>query len=472
MDFEDPSRSSDPPNIPAEEVIGSEQNRGQIHDPAIPAALYHLADQLHSPIYTIPLEILSLIFQEMVEPEDPLKRDFRARSRGLQQAFVLASVSTHFRDVALRTPELWERIHLPILAEEPSKWAECTSLLRHCASYASHLELSVRALGSHYHPYLTVKMIAQIFSSPVVKQKIKVLRLLTLFRDPREMISFLSSLPALDTLALFNDIEYPTFHIDLSSLSLPHAAIHDTSYLKSISLPSSTKVLHLTNIHTTLKLDFLKQCPDLVELVIDIFGQHNKSYDLFTLKQLKRLSATTTQILKNLQTRILNSLSLGWINRDNAEGLTSIIPFCRQISTSLTTLILNYFPETWESTDFQLLFGSLPKLRNLGLFPVWIENIVKPICALQYRKDTREDLYLPTLERLVVGSHAFGHSHLSCFPNGGETSHFHLDFRIDFPTSWGQIWLPRLRDELRWISRGRQIEITYYGERIEWLYAG
>jgi hypothetical protein len=220
-----------------------------------------------------------------------------------------------------------------------------------------------------------------------------------------------------------------------------------------------------------------------VELVIDTLDYCNKLHNPVTLNHLKRLSATTIHKgatpFTNLQTPILDFLNLGWSYGNDEGGPASILPFCRQVSTTLTTLVLEDFPETWNSTDFQLLFRLLPKLRILELNHRPVECIIQPIYALHHQKDSCETICLPSLERLVVASRDSNRDHPPSFSNWflhllanrnvGETSYFHLDFRVEFSAPWDQIWLPQLRDKLRWISRGRRIEITHYNKRIEWL---
>jgi hypothetical protein len=409
----------------------------------------------------------------MVDPEDPLKPDALNRSYGLRQAFALASVSNHFHDVALGTPDLWKRITL-LVPEDPTSWMSSRSLLHHCASYAPYLELIVNVSGPRSD--FTAEMIAQVFSSPDTTRKIKALEVSPSLSTWTAILSFLSSLPTLDTLVI-NDT--PVHHIDLRGLSLSHVVIYADEALESISLPPSMEVLHLFDFP---ELAFLKQCPNLVEFVFDNVDPNKPLVDLLTLNHLKRLSVTInspTSPLKNLQTPTLEFLRLEW--RFAEVGLASIIPFCRQVSTGLTTLILDIFPEIWKIADFELLFISLPKLRNLELYPRYFEYIFYPIYALLHQKDNSKDMHLPSLKYLVVGHHVFHYNHPPFFPywfldlltlrRVGETSYFHLDFKVHFVTPWDQIWSPRLRDKLRSILRGRQIEITYHNKRIEWLYA-
>lgn len=108
-------------------------------------ALHRRSCQLRnacSPAYTLPVEVLSHIFQFTIDPgTDTLLADFKTYSTCLRSALTLSSVSTPFRQVALDTPELWKRIPLKIF--KVKNIDKFVSLLRHCTTLSPYVGVSV-----------------------------------------------------------------------------------------------------------------------------------------------------------------------------------------------------------------------------------------------------------------------------------------------------------------------------------------
>jgi hypothetical protein len=94
------------------------------------------------PIHNLPVEILSCIFKQLlVALSEHLESLGSQYYRRLRQAFVLGSVSSHFRQVASGTPELWRRMRLRIPNIEAI--GKASYLIQHCIALASSLDIFV-----------------------------------------------------------------------------------------------------------------------------------------------------------------------------------------------------------------------------------------------------------------------------------------------------------------------------------------
>jgi hypothetical protein len=110
---------------------------------ALRHVLHHRLRQLHhllSPINTLPIEVLSYIFQQAIDSRDHYSGlGFDRYRQYLDQAFVLrSSVSTHFRHAALGTHELWQGVPLRLTSRKAIHKA--SSLLQHCIALATQCQ--------------------------------------------------------------------------------------------------------------------------------------------------------------------------------------------------------------------------------------------------------------------------------------------------------------------------------------------
>ncbi|XP_006458754.1 hypothetical protein AGABI2DRAFT_115776 [Agaricus bisporus var. bisporus H97] len=448
--------------------------------------------ELRSPIYKIPVEVLTQIFQQVVDVDaDILDLPLQESYSSIGLAITLSSISFGFRQVALRTADLWRRVTF-------KKVDKCihhfSPLLRHSSSRADHLDLTIY-FNKNPHRDI-IRLVAEILCFPAIRPKVKALRLDCYVELCRwgNLDTKLTSFLNLDTLIIALDRHDRGSELHLSAVPLRRLHISGGSwFLKSISLHPSVQVLHLDSVPLQgMVMDVLKTCPNLVECSLSLhYWESIRSRILFSnpiiLQHLRRLSLPihhdicTVESLRDLKLPALEFLKLGFHDHSMISP-SNLTLFCRHVSTTLKSLSID-FSDSWEYGGFRRLFElPFPNLEHLELCTTVPKCLADAVRALIPAEDGNNDLYFPrlcvlALEYPIQKGDVFGPLpglvlDLLNTWKVGETSNFHLDFKTNkcFGRVVDRMWSPELREELKLMVERRQfLEVTRNSER-EWLY--
>jgi hypothetical protein len=445
---------------------------------------------MRSPVYILPVDVLSYIFQLAVDPgTNSLLADIQTYSKCLRQSLILSSVSTHLRQVALGTPELWKRIPLKIF--KITLIDRFTSLLGHCTALSPYVGVSVwEVLNEAEAP-----RVVETLLTPDIARKIRAFELKH-FQDTANIwIKKLQvSSPMLNTFSITR--ESPAFKeaddetslsFDLGSLdTVTRVVIRGPYLVPPINLPPSVQVLRLYNVPKVVQLSLIYQCPNLIECLAnsdeDIYADiitPSPFPDPLALNYLKRLTwpincgLDTIRFVQNFQLPSLEYLQIHHYQREKLDGVRLL---CYNVSATLTTLVIYTLSFTPEYDDLRELFRlPLPMLVNLGISSISMEPILSAIRALPPNDGECNDLehqHLPSLRLLILACNSRIEPHLlpDLFTKWriGETSYFHV--KVKSPLSADEDWSPELREELKSIVGDRRIEVTWNNKKIQQLY--
>lgn len=463
------------------------------------STLRRRSNHLRSPIYAIPIEVVSQIFQQLCNSRQSYVGRTGWESTPLSihcDAITLSAVSSHWRQIAFATPRLWERMRFWL---HPPRVNSGSAWLQYCASHVQFLDISVVGydhdaiwrwdpLEQIIHP------ITKVLFSPDIARKVKAL---SLAHSPlHDWIPMLPSFPLLNSLAL-RDVLTPenTSSLDLQTFPLFRVCLEDIRFI-SVSLPASVQVLHLYNVRSRISMDLLRQCPNLVECINDIgsYTIHEVSFTThLALNHLKTLAWPLTEGLSdaasihNLQMPVLEHLKLEYTWEHTSQASGAITLLCHQLSTTLLSLTLVSFRVGWTFNILREVFKlSLHNLRILKLESWSIISLLEAIRLLTPSEDeynNHEIKYLPSLKSLTLtastdgitsGYHPFSRLLLDLLERrrAGETFRFHLNFSVPEERGWvdeDDIWPPELQEELRMIVNNCQIDVERASKRIGWL---
>ncbi|XP_006458739.1 hypothetical protein AGABI2DRAFT_115762 [Agaricus bisporus var. bisporus H97] len=433
---------------------------------------------LCSPAYALPTEVLSHIFCQMVDPGvDSLEASAEVYKKCIRQSLVLSSVSARFRRVAFGTSELWKRVLLDITDEA----VDClVSMLQHCVTHAPYLDIIIYAGGSD------IGELSTYYSSlflPEIVCKVKAFQLLH-YDDFEIWIEKLSSFPILDTLVITQS--YPEMdtgsNFNLGALtSVTRLGLHCIHLYKPFTLPPSVQVLLTVNVPQHVLVSFLHRCPNLVEcstiLPAMAIGDEEEFAAPAVLNYIKRLSwdieyPSCIEFIQNIHMPSLEVLELEHHHYTKFE-LVHLL--CCNVSMSLTTLILTTWASNFDQDDLHRFFRlPFPRLHTLEFCRRDTEtDILDIIQGLRPDYEVGRDLknpYLPSLRSLTLG-YAMGEdlfrSLLALLQEWriGETSYFHIKVAsTDVFTD--QACAPQLQKELISVVGNRQIGMTWGSEKL------
>jgi hypothetical protein len=370
--------------------------------------------QLHNmllPIYNIPTEILSYIFQLAVNLSVRHLTRTSLYRHCLPRALDLSSVSFHFHHVAFCTPELWQRV--PLFLTSRQAVCKASSLLRHCVTVAPMLKITVSEtlVKEEARPAIDILL------TPDVTQKIGTFDLYKSIYASDLWIEKLriSSFPMLGTLR----IRFPPKHRGynfgalkaLTKLSLDHYGLENILMTHPIIVPPTLRYLNSGYCSEEGLLSLLRQTPNLVECVakIEVFNGGTRITGPLTLNHLRRLSllanfrAETRSLAQYLRLPSLEALKL---TVSGTNGLQAFIPLCRVISTTVSTLTITVVWFTLDSKDlYQLCRLPFPKLRKLKITSdifKSIQNIIQALTPVGGENSNTETCYLPALDSIIL----------------------------------------------------------------------
>ncbi len=213
-----------------------------------------------SPISTLPPEILSVIFRFACTPETAFSGDhddwLLPSNLSNYQAITLSSVSSHWRQVALSTTELWSTITVNFNSSKRMTKVHA-ALLQHHLKHTNTLALSISdTMKDTSNTSNHRKHIISILSSSYNIHKITTLHIV---KGPaHKWLATISQLPQIQDLVLrdFNGLENPkSLVLDLHtmrSLRRVHIIIRGVNW-ERVRLPSSVRVVrHIVTCPRTL----------------------------------------------------------------------------------------------------------------------------------------------------------------------------------------------------------------------------
>ncbi|EKM77049.1 hypothetical protein AGABI1DRAFT_108421 [Agaricus bisporus var. burnettii JB137-S8] len=427
------------------------------------SALLHRSNQLTSPTYIVPLEVLSYIFNQTNQMEW-CPPNGRKSIIPPQKAMILSAVSRQWRQVALSTSKLWEKVECRGFL----KLYRDSSLFQHCAIYASSLDVSLLDHGYWLESRdETFDTTTTILSSSDVTRKLKTLNL-RYIPSPAKWIHLLPSFLRLESLTISSG-EHPS--VNLSSLPLSRVYLSDTTF-DSLILPPSVLVLYLQGSSTRHFYTLLGNSPRPPALLNPL-----------ALNNLKELVWSPAGWFMEAASAL--ELSLPAIAYLDLSGSLSPAPFimlCHQFSASLESLTLKALPmaSTWSIGDLRRLFKCpAPRLRKLSVTQWSHISLLDALSVLTpgEGEEQYKNRCLPKLEYLYIGSHGeryggefnFGNRVLELLKMRrlGEDSPFHLDFSFGNNSNDGRMILElELLQELKEFVANCQVEITIKGRNL------
>jgi hypothetical protein len=437
-------------------------------------ALRRRSRQLHnllSPIQTLPIEVLSYIFQQLVDPDQCYRRCLPWYRRYLTQALVLSSVSSHFRRVAFGTSKLWKCIPLYITNGEAI--GKASSLLQHCIALAPTINISVFDRLDEEGARSAI----DILLTSDVTRKVKIFELYgAIYASPWVEKLEGSSFPMLGALSIRSHVIDLTY--DFGTLkTLTRLCISDHSINRPIIMPLSLQHLNIAHVTPLVFLSVASQCLNLVECAVDFESEffdnldgNNQFSEPVTLNHLKRLNFRVLNVREMslwAERFRLPSLETLELEHGQENTIAGARPLCHSVSATLTTLVINTLSDTLNYDDlYQLYRLPFPKLRRLEFWSGRVEPFLSAIHALALLDNecsTSEARRLPTLRFILLRcSSAFKpRSLLDLLKKWriGEAFYFHIQLHR-YELSYSD-WSPELRQELKSIIGERRIEVTW-----------
>jgi hypothetical protein len=442
---------------------------------ALRRALRRRSRQLHNallPIHTLPIEVLSQIFQHIIDSEDDHDSKYSKYyeyRECLRLAFVLSSVSTYFRDVALCSPELWKRIPLNIINGEAI--GKVSSLLQYCMALAPCVSVSISDALEREEACSAAET---LFTSDMTR-KIKAVEL----TSPERLDLWItklkgSSFPMLDTLDIFcEDVS-----LDLRTLNtVTQLRIHELYSDYPITMPPYVRYLDLVSVRPKAIVSILYQCPNLEECFAfehlfsgDDFAEFNEPLTLGHLKRLTLCFVTVTATSSSAQNLRLPILEYLRFEVSNATEFSGVFLLCRNVSDTLTTLKIqlsgNVQPEYCDDL-YRLCRIPFPMLRKLGLR--FVGSTIRALTLWAGECGNAEPVYFPSLTALTLDC-LDNEMEPRCFLGlldkwrAGNVSYFHV--KVKGHRLCLRDWSQELREELRSVVGGRQIGVTWGGSKV------
>jgi hypothetical protein len=439
-------------------------------------ALQHRANQLHnrlSPINALPVEILSYVFERVNDSNVFAYPELHDFQRCIRRAFVLGSVTTHFRRVAHGTPELWTRVPLNLRKPDLQDISRASALLQHCITLAPIINISVYQYHS-LHEY-KARTIIGVLLTPEAARKIKALMLSGPACAPHLWVEKLkgSFVPMLDTLSIRNDGSF-----DLGTLkTVTRLKISDYCRGPSRILPPSLRYLHVDHVSERELISLLTQCPNLVEcFALPIHSTFNNPTENsqfnepLTLSRLERLTFYAPDMIalpSSAENFRLPSLEFLNVEAPQKEVFSGMIAFCGNLSTTLTTLIISVGWGSFDSDDiYQVCKLPFPQLKKLKFVCTHLElfwTVTRTLARVDGECCNPDTCNFPALKSIVLvyaGGDASPSSILDLLMEWriGEAFCYHLVFKYSrrycYPTRRG---LSSWRSYLG----SRKIEITW-----------
>ncbi|KAF7783263.1 hypothetical protein Agabi119p4_2639 [Agaricus bisporus var. burnettii] len=439
--------------------------------------------QLHnllSPIHTLPIEILSYIFQLVVTPESYDHSNASFYRECLDQALVLSSVTSQFRHIAFGTPELWNRIPLRITKDKTIDNA--SSMLQHCVARASSVTICVSD-RLNYESGGDLHSVIETLLTSETTRKVKAFELYSLYHASSWMSKLdSSSFPMVESLIITCGIG--TKHLsgfDFGTLNnLTQLDIDGTWRDFSLTAPPSVLYLNIYRVPQKMFLSLLYQCPNLVECSADTGRELDGPP--FTkpiiLKHLKRLHTGTMNAitrkasLQHLQLPSLESLHLDHFTKRRSLG---IVPLCCNVSATLTSLTIHTYSIMFDHDElYQLCRVTFPKLRDLKFttaeYFLPLASAFRALSPRDYEYNNPRPLHLPALRSITLHSDVAEVEprvivHLLKNWWSDEALHLHLEFQ-SYSYNHQKDWTPELREELKSIVGKRQIEIIWGRDKL------
>ncbi|XP_006455945.1 hypothetical protein AGABI2DRAFT_121859 [Agaricus bisporus var. bisporus H97] len=411
--------------------------------------LYH-SNQIHSPATTLPIEVLSAIFCHLVDPELRPSEPTTSSHTHLRQSFILSSVSSHWRQAALGTSELWEKIEAEVY-EHPRLSGHVISAIQHCASYAHTLNISL-SLPYWHSSGLLDTFTSAFFSTEIIAK----VRRLKVYRVPPQWLYLISQLHDLRSLTLER-------HFQSQPLEGPEYRG------KPITLPASLRSFYLRNVPTH-GLPFLDQCQNLVKCEyrpeiefiappgLISFSKPLVFTQLIWLVIPAQNGLQTIDSVKHLQMPSLKYLEI----ENHGIGKISphvIIRFCSQASATLVKLKLTGSAFRFSLDDSRSLFRLLPCLRRL-----YIDSNRDIDCLPQLRK-----LSMSQIRSFETSYPSPPYVHTIMDLLRSRRSREGPIFLIDISGYQLNAMDPELKEEFKSAVEGYQIEVRNSGERVEFL---
>lgn len=464
-----------------------------------------------SPIYTIPLEVLTTILLMSCACERASWEMFDEQATD-PQVRAVSSVSSYWREVVVQTPRFWKSVTITVYGPRPLEVVTGTARLQCCFDRARNLgDLSVDLLLNRKTSALC-QPISNILFTPDNAWSVTTLRIRYI---PVEWLAELPELPRLHTLVLEdlqNEKDTPIiFNLAQPLRRLCLAFYQSEIQWGSINLPFSVEELLVYGaIAPHILLALLRQCPNLTKV------DHWNDPSLFATPTPVIDTSITLDHLETLSLAVGNSLDPTSIPKitfpalrhldlecgDEASPIL-VIKFCHRFSETLKSLEFHQMPQDWGTSDFGWLFlHGMERLETLTLTNWTLPYFIMAIHALT---PSDEEFHgnkvkcLPRLQSLVLTAapwsddydDPFG-SAIMLLPNSdhssdpadnlldlvlgfiekrraGEVTRFRLDLPMLNFDCLDSMWLEGRQDRLRRVVKGRCIEVLQDGKVLEWL---
>lgn len=456
-----------------------------------------------SPIYTLPLEILSAIFRLTC-----MSKTVSTGHRDVWQMFndspnyrviILSCVSSRWRQVVHSMPELWSTVTLD--SSNRTIWVN-NALLQH---YLKHTHTLALSIVNYLRVVENWEPITSVLFSPDNFDKITTLRIKG--GPVLEWLANISQLTQVQNLCLqyYGASNTQTLLIlNLQTMQSLRRVYIDIGRLnsKQVKFPSSVEAVYLYDAHPDARTALLYQCPNLTEACMTSHCSYAPSAfaapltlgSLETLRWSVDAGLTNLTSIQNLHLPTLKRLHL--YNGHKVQPIP-VIAFCNQVSQTLVSLKLNYFAG-WRADDFEHLFYSgLPHLQVLKLRFWPLSELIMASRTLTPSdvQLCRNEVPLPCLQHLMMRDviidgldfdrvldqfHPRPTDPTSCILSlflemlrrrvSGESAPFYLDLPALWESQQQRLeWTVELQDEFRQGIRGRDITILQEGKVLEWL---
>ncbi|KAF7773211.1 hypothetical protein Agabi119p4_5378 [Agaricus bisporus var. burnettii] len=476
-------RMTDPARVD-EQILHLDNHIYQLNQ--LRSTLIHRSNQLRSPSYTVPVEVLSRIFQELVAAvlrpfSTPPYYYYKACCAVLRQSFIISSVSMHFRQVALGMPELWERIGFEFVKPPVHKYMP---LFEHCATRAYPRFLSLRfryafALHKFIPSNEEIRFLENTLFSPHITREVHTLDLGSI--PPwLSMPSIPSTFPRLEILTIDVDDVLP---LDLRALPLSRLTLRGDR-ARSILLPPSVQYIDISGAPYR---GLLHQCPNLAEGFIG--AEILREYFDDNGPPLCRLKRLTCKMPSNPNFTFSSLIgdsrmsSLEYLKITNTFYQNQMVSLILRLSGNAPSTLKVLFLKGLRVDPHATSLFRLPmqNLQDLKIGADTSEDLVSAIRALTLGAkefDNEEMKYLPRLKFLGLESE----SGIRDFPAAiiellketeiGVAHDFHLALPSNLRGRGDEEWSPELREELNSIVNSRRIKVTWDGIRDRRIVAG
>ncbi|XP_006457153.1 hypothetical protein AGABI2DRAFT_123018 [Agaricus bisporus var. bisporus H97] len=447
--------------------------------------LYRKRNEIRSPIYSLPPEILTMIFKFACPPLDFLQT-YGLDSRPLINPIyprilnTLNAVSARWRNIVLSTPSLWTSFVAEFIAWDDSNINIMQTIFSHSGNLPVAASLDLTPIPALYELRMAVL-------APVLQEYASRIHMLYVYNAPSTWLKDnIPSFVNLELLCLEGDLhEDDVTSVDSTCTRL---ILKGLSCRFSLSC-SKIEVLHLDSMPVDVCLELLQKCTHLIEYRLrdpcaDTFdAEVPLPSSPFILPRLK-LFEWTVQYESPVHHAMLQYIrmpalrTLVWAEEDiNGVRPSSFLStFFQHLPSTLSAIGIQH---SFVHADYSIFsyfskFSNIESLEFERCGGIFMAHVLNNLGSETYSVGNQKMPVLPKLKSIHVdrSSGDFDQAELlKTFRRRGSLLSDSLGspFRVEF-AEYSVNWTPEFKEELiRMVEKGYQVDLWEDSKPVDWL---